>query len=56
MSPVREEPVRKPATTIVIDCIDPEFEMNRFNNQEATSHRDGYAGEVLHQYQVCHEV
>ena len=56
LSTVREAPVRKPVTVLIIDCIEPKSQMNRLNNSEATSHRDGYDEEVLHQYQVCYEV
>jgi hypothetical protein len=55
-SAVRDIPVRKPVQTLVIDCIEPKYSMNVLNNSAATSHRDGYDEEVLHQYQVCHEV
>lgn len=55
-SPVRETPVRKPVKSVVIDCIEPKYTLNVINNNEATSHRDGYDEEVLHQYQVCYEV
>ena len=54
--PVQVEPVRKPVTSIVIECVRSDSPMNRILQSRPWVHRDGYDGEVLHQYQWCHEV
>ena len=47
-------PYEMPSKLVIIECIeDKAGPMARINNMNATVHRDGYNGEVIHQYQVC---